>query len=102
MPSRSSGNGKNNDRDDHDSGSKASSSSGGTSARTGGSKRGFAAMDPQAQREIAHEGGEAVSRNREHMSEIGRRGAEARNAGRESSRGSSRSSGSGGQGGGKP
>jgi len=66
------------------------------------SKRGFASMDPAKQREIAskggkaahqqgvaHEwspdearaagrkGGEAVSRNKEHMSEIGRRGGEA-------------------------
>ena len=67
------------------------------------SNRGFAAMDPQQQREIAskggqaaheqgraHEfsseeareagrkGGEAVSRNREHMAEIGRKGGQAR------------------------
>jgi len=66
------------------------------------SKRGFASMDPAKQREIAskggkaahqqgvaHEwsteearaagrkGGEAVSRNKEHMSEIGRKGGEA-------------------------
>lgn len=67
-----------------------------------GSKRGFAAMDPQKQREIAskggraahekgtaHEftpdearvagrkGGEAVSQNREHMAAIGRKGGES-------------------------
>ena len=67
------------------------------------SNRGFAAMDPAQQREIAskggqaahqqgraHEfnseeareagrkGGEAVSRNREHMAEIGRKGGQAR------------------------
>lgn len=66
------------------------------------SKRGFASMDPQQQREIAREGGkaahklgvahqfnseearkagrkggEAVSANREHMAEIGRKGGEA-------------------------
>ena len=71
------------------------------------SKRGFASMDPVRQREIsssggrvahekgtAHEfnseeariagrkGGEVVSRNREHMAEIGRRGGEARGANR--------------------
>lgn len=71
--------------------------------RATGSRRGFAAMDPQKQREIAskggraahekgtaHEftseeariagrkGGEAVSRNREHMAEIGREGGMAR------------------------
>lgn len=66
------------------------------------SHRGFAAMDPEKQREIASEGGRAahkqgvahewsseeareagkkggqiVSRNREHMSEIGRRGGQS-------------------------
>ncbi len=66
------------------------------------SRRGFASMDPAKQREIAskggkaahqqgvahqwsreearvagRKGGEAVSRNKEHMSEIGRRGGEA-------------------------
>ena len=66
------------------------------------SKRGFASMDPQKQRDIAskggkaahrqgvaHEwtpdearqagrkGGESVSRNKEHMSRIGRKGGEA-------------------------
>ena len=74
------------------------------------SRRGFASMDPAKQREIAskggraahakgtaHEftsdearvagrkGGEVVSRNREHMSEIGRRGGERRGANRSSS-----------------
>jgi general stress protein YciG len=68
---------------------------------SGESKRGFAAMDPEQQREIASEGGkaaheqgtaheftseeareagrkggEAVSRDREHMSEIGKKGGE--------------------------
>ncbi len=70
-----------------------------------GSKRGFAAMDQQLQREIASKGGQVahqrgtahefdseearaagqkggvmVSRDREHMAEIGRRGGESRQA----------------------
>ena len=73
------------------------------SNQSGSSERGFAAMDPEQQREIAsqggraahesgnaHEfdseearragqkGGEAVSEDREHMAEIGRKGGEAR------------------------
>lgn len=73
------------------------------------SKRGFAAMDPAKQKEIAskggkaahnegtaHEfspdearaagkkGGESVSRNREHMAAIGRKGGVARGAARRS------------------
>lgn len=39
--------------------------------------RGFAGMDEQQQRKIAQKGGEAVSRDREHMSQIGRKGGEA-------------------------
>lgn len=39
--------------------------------------RGFAGMDAEKQRRIAQKGGEAVSRDRQHMSEIGRRGGEA-------------------------
>jgi uncharacterized protein len=79
----------------------------------GNSKRGFASMDPEEQREIAsqggkaahesgnaHEfdseeareagrkGGEAVSRDREHMSEIGRKGGENSRGGGRSSGGS--------------
>lgn len=75
----------------------------GQSAQKGSGKRGFAAMSEAQQREIAskggqaahqkgtaHEfdseearragqkGGEAVSRNREHMAEIGRKGGESR------------------------
>ena len=75
------------------------------------SSRGFASMDPEKQKEIArkggraahakgtaHEftsdearsagrkGGEAVSRNREHMAEIGRRGGERRGARRAAQR----------------
>ena len=56
--------------------------------------RGFAAMDSEKQREIARKGGEAVSRNREHMAEIGRKGGQAshgtRNAGGANDRGESR------------
>jgi general stress protein YciG len=80
-------------------------------SQNGPRHRGFAAMDPETQRRIAsqggraahergraHEfssqeareagrrGGEAVSNNREHMSEIGRRGAAARNSLRAASR----------------
>jgi len=40
------------------------------------SHRGFAAMDDKKQREIASKGGKAVSRDREHMAEIGRKGGE--------------------------
>jgi len=43
-----------------------------TGSRT--SNRGFASMDPNMQRKIASKGGEAVSQNREHMREIGRKG----------------------------
>lgn len=77
--------------------------SSGSSRSRGKAPKGFAAMDPEKQREIAgkggraahlagtaHEftseeakragrkGGEAVSRNRRHMAEIGRMGGEAR------------------------
>jgi len=41
------------------------------------SARGFAAMSNEDQRAIARKGGEAVSRNREHMAAIGRKGGEA-------------------------
>lgn len=41
------------------------------------SGRGFAGMDSELQRKIAQKGGEAVSRDRQHMSEIGRKGGEA-------------------------
>lgn len=90
------------------SGSKGSGSGGsaqksGSGSGQGPAKRGFAAMDENQQREIAskggqaahakgtaHEfnseearragqkGGEAVSRNREHMADIGRKGGESR------------------------
>jgi general stress protein YciG len=39
--------------------------------------RGFASMDSEQQRAIARKGGNAVSRNREHMAEIGRKGGNA-------------------------
>lgn len=88
------------------------------SGGTGRSRRGFAAMDERKQREIAsmggraahrsgnaHEftpeearaagrkGGEAVSRNRDHMAEIGARGGEASGQ-RGARKGNARSSGS--------
>ena len=40
-------------------------------------ERGFAALDENTQRKIAQKGGEAVSRDRQHMSDIGRKGGEA-------------------------
>lgn len=40
-------------------------------------KHGFAGMNPELQKEIARKGGLALSRNREHMSAIGRKGGEA-------------------------
>lgn len=90
-----------------DSGNKSGSSGGNAQKSGSGSggpaKRGFAAMDENQQREIAskggqaahqkgtaHEfdseearragqkGGEAVSRDREHMADIGRKGGESR------------------------
>ena len=44
-------------------------------------ERGFAAMDIEKQREIARKGGEAVSRNREHMAAIGRKGGKTSHGG---------------------
>lgn len=41
------------------------------------SRRGFAAMSPEKQLEIARKGGEAVSRDRQHMTEIGRKGGDS-------------------------
>lgn len=88
------------------SGSSGNAQKSGSGSGSGGqapAKRGFAAMDENQQREIAskggqaahqkgtaHEfnseearragqkGGEAVSRNREHMADIGRKGGESR------------------------
>jgi len=51
----------------------------GKSGRSG--ERGFAAMDPKQQREIASKGGKAVSADREHMAQIGRKGGEASHGG---------------------
>jgi hypothetical protein len=54
--------------------------------RSGTSNRGFASMDAAQQREIARMGGEAVSGNREHMAQIGRKGGEASAESRASAR----------------
>lgn len=45
--------------------------------RSGTENRGFASMGEAEQREIARMGGTAVSENREHMAQIGRKGGEA-------------------------
>jgi general stress protein YciG len=56
------------------------------SSRSGTQNRGFASMSDAEQREIARMGGAAVSEDREHMAQIGRKGgqssAEARAAAR--------------------
>jgi general stress protein YciG len=39
-------------------------------------KKGFASMTPEERKQIARKGGLAVSANREHMTEIGRRGGQ--------------------------
>jgi hypothetical protein len=62
----------------------------------GRSNRGFAAMDPREQREIARKGGEAVSQDREHMAAIGRKGGEASGGG---NRGGNQGGNQGGRGG---
>lgn len=54
----------------------------GAAARTKKARRGFAAMSPEQQREIARKGGLTVSRNRRHMAEIGRVGGEHSHGGR--------------------
>lgn len=41
-------------------------------------RKGFAAMSPELQKEIARKGGLSTSKNREHMREIGRKGGEAK------------------------
>ena len=58
--------------------------------RSGGSKRGFAAMDPAKQREIASKGGKSVpsekrsfSQNRDLASQAGRKGGQASGSGRQ-------------------
>jgi general stress protein YciG len=40
------------------------------------SNRGLASADPKTRAEVARKGGEAVSRNREHMAAIGRKGGQ--------------------------
>lgn len=45
--------------------------------RSGTQNRGFASMSDADQRAIARMGGTAVSENREHMAQIGRKGGEA-------------------------
>jgi general stress protein YciG len=92
---------------DGDSAGRSDNASESGSAQRGRSNRGFASMDRSKQREIASKGGRAahqkgtahefdssearaagrkggvtVSRNREHMAAIGRRGGEARGANR--------------------
>jgi len=47
-----------------------------TSSKKESAHRGFAAMSPEQQRQIASKGGEAVSKNRGHMSEIGKKGGD--------------------------
>jgi general stress protein YciG len=59
----------------------ANQTPGNTNNPRGTSNRGFASMDPEMQRKIAQKGGEAVSRDREHMSMIGRKGGEASGGG---------------------
>ncbi len=56
--------------------------SGATASRQKKSRRGFAAMSPEQQREIARKGGLTVSRNRRHMADIGRIGGEHSHGGR--------------------
>jgi general stress protein YciG len=58
----------------------------GSKGGKGTSSRGFASMDPEQQRAIARKGGEAISSNREHMSQIGRKGGEASGGGKGTSR----------------
>lgn len=94
-----------------------SAQKGGSGSSQGPAKRGFAAMDENQQREIAskggqaahqkgtaHEfdseearragqkGGEVVSRNREHMADIGRKGGESRQSASRAAQGESRGS----------
>jgi len=57
-----------------------------TKSRQKKSRRGFAAMSPEQQREIARKGGLTVSRNRRHMADIGRIGGEHSHGGRRARR----------------
>lgn len=45
--------------------------------------RGTAAMSPEVRKEVARKGGQAVSRNRQHMAEIGRKGGQTVSQNRE-------------------
>ena len=57
------------------SGSQREASGSGGATRQGG--QGFAGMSDEEQRRAAQKGGEAVSEDREHMADIGRKGGEA-------------------------
>jgi len=46
------------------------------------SNSGFASMDQQRQKAIASKGGRAISQNRQHMAEIGRKGGLASHSNR--------------------
>jgi general stress protein YciG len=107
---------------------KSASTAGGSAQKSGSgpAKRGFAAMDQNQQREIAskggqaahqkgtaHEfdseearragqkGGEAVSRNRAHMADIGRKGGESRQSASRAAAGAGTAAKSGSRQGGK-
>ena len=56
-----------------ESGSQREASGSGGGSRQGG--QGFAGMSEEEQRKIGQKGGEAVSKDRDHMSEIGRKAA---------------------------
>ncbi|HTI63145.1 MAG TPA: KGG domain-containing protein [Gemmatimonadaceae bacterium] len=111
--------GGNNDRNQRDTSDDVTRNNGQGSARTR-SNRGFASMDRSKQREIASKGGKAahakgtahefdsgeareagrkggvaVSRNREHMAAIGRRGGEARGQARGRTAGQANTAGAG-------
>ncbi len=102
-----------------DSGNKSGGAAGNAQKSGTPAKRGFAAMDENQQREIAskggqaahqkgtaHEfdseearragqkGGEAVSRDREHMADIGRKGGESRQSAARNKEGASTAKGS--------
>ncbi len=47
----------------------------------GSRRRGFAAMKPEQQREIARKGGQTVSSDRDYMAQIGRKGGIASHGG---------------------
>jgi len=51
------------------------------------SNRGLASADEQTREEVARKGGEAVSKDKEHMSEIGKKGGEHSHGGGNQGRG---------------